>query len=223
MHGKFGLLSPGKANSHSTVLPIFFSFFLPCVECFCVSVPPAVGPTLLQHMDMGSSTCTQIWVCAMHMKGGQAQTCLHKSCLGGTEKLFFTMPRQGIEPRVFGFEFWLSNHWPASPVKSVVITSPCQHYFIKSNLHDVARSNPLKSVCSRLNGGGHCFYTCIQVNVGKQIAHAKSYPVLGEPSSVNWNNFTFCMQPLFSHFGYTDKLSQRRAESSDSFENGTCW
>ena len=32
MHGKFGLNSPGKANSHSTALPNFFS--PPCVQCF---------------------------------------------------------------------------------------------------------------------------------------------------------------------------------------------
>ena len=45
------------------------------------------------------------------LRGGQAQTSLHKSWFGGTEKLFLTLPRHGIEPRVFGFEFRLSNHW----------------------------------------------------------------------------------------------------------------
>ena len=34
----------------------------------------------------------------------------------GQKKLFVTLPRQGIEPRVFGFEFRLSNHWARSLV-----------------------------------------------------------------------------------------------------------
>ena len=39
MHGKFGLLPPGKASSHSTALPrLIFCFFLSCVQCFCVTV-----------------------------------------------------------------------------------------------------------------------------------------------------------------------------------------
>ena len=48
---------------------------------------------------------------------GQAQTSLHKSWLGGTGKLSLTLPHKGIEPRVFGFEFWRSNHCRAtSPI-----------------------------------------------------------------------------------------------------------
>ena len=34
----------------------------------------------------------------------------------GQKKLFVTLLRQGIEPRVFGFEFRVSNHWATSPV-----------------------------------------------------------------------------------------------------------
>ena len=34
---------------------------------------------LLQQMDMGSLTCAQISVHAVHMKWGQAQTSLHKT------------------------------------------------------------------------------------------------------------------------------------------------
>ena len=32
----------------------------------------------------------------------------------GQQKLLLTLPRQGIEPRVFGIEFRLSNHWASS-------------------------------------------------------------------------------------------------------------
>ena len=84
----------------------------PCVQCFRVSIPPAVRPTLLRQMDMGSLTCAQIWVRAVHTKGGQAQTSLRKSWLGGTQKNLFL---RGIELRVFGFEFQLSNHPATSP------------------------------------------------------------------------------------------------------------
>ena len=56
MHEKFGLLSPGKASSHSKALPSFSS----CVQCFHVSILPAVTPTLLlRQMDMGSLTCAE--------------------------------------------------------------------------------------------------------------------------------------------------------------------
>ena len=51
MHRKIRLVSPGKTSSHSTALPSFFSS---CVQCFCVSIPLVVRPTILQHMVMGS-------------------------------------------------------------------------------------------------------------------------------------------------------------------------
>ena len=71
--------------------------------------------TLLRQMDMGSLTSAQTWVHAVHTKGGQAQTNLHKSWLCGIQKLPLTLPCQGIEPRVFGFEFRRTNHWATSP------------------------------------------------------------------------------------------------------------
>ena len=106
MHRKFELLSPGKMSSQSAALPSFFFwlFFSPCD-----SIPPAVRPTLLQQMDMGSLTCAHILVRAIHTKGGQAQTSLHKSWLVGIEKLFFTLPCQGVKLTVFRFEFWLTT------------------------------------------------------------------------------------------------------------------
>ena len=41
-----------------------------CMQYFCVTIPPAVRPTLLRQMDMGSLTCAQNWVLAVHTKGG---------------------------------------------------------------------------------------------------------------------------------------------------------
>ena len=45
----------------------------PCVQCLRVSIPPAVRPTLLRQIRMESLTCAQVWVRAVHAKGGQAQ------------------------------------------------------------------------------------------------------------------------------------------------------
>ena len=47
-----------------------------CVQCFRVFTPPAVRPSPLRQIDMGSLTCAQTWVRALHIyiytrKGGQ--------------------------------------------------------------------------------------------------------------------------------------------------------
>ena len=57
MHGKFGLLSPGKASSHSTALPIFV--VISCVQCFRVSVIHRTGT-----WTTGYLTCVRSYVCA---------------------------------------------------------------------------------------------------------------------------------------------------------------
>ena len=112
MHGKIELLSPRKASSDSTALPSL-GFIPPCMQGFRVSIPPDVRPTLLRQMDMGSLTYTQIWVRAVHTKGGvrHKQVCILEWTLGGQEiSLSLRLPHQGIEPRVFGFEFRCTNH-----------------------------------------------------------------------------------------------------------------
>ena len=117
MHRKFELLPPGKAGSHSTALPSFFLLLFSCVQCFRVSIPPAVRPTLLRQMDMGSLTCAQICLRAVHMKGlvRHKQVCTRVDS-EGQKKLFLALPHQGIEPRVFGFELKLYSHWAKSPI-----------------------------------------------------------------------------------------------------------
>ena len=57
----------------------FSSSIFPRVQSFPVSIPPATKPPLLRQMNMGSLTCAQIRVRALHTKGGQAQTSLHRS------------------------------------------------------------------------------------------------------------------------------------------------
>ena len=70
---------------------------------------------------MESLTCAQISVRAVHTKAGEAQTNLYKTRFGGIEekKLSLTLPRQGIEPWVFGLEFRRSTHRATSPVTTV--------------------------------------------------------------------------------------------------------
>ena len=72
-------------------------------------------PTLLQQMDIGSVTCAQIsWERAVHTKGCQTQTSLHKTNRRDRKKCLTLPP--GVESRVFTLEFRLSNHWASSPV-----------------------------------------------------------------------------------------------------------
>ena len=106
MHGKFRLLSPGKVSSHSTALPSF-CFFLSAV-CVFFYIAEAVRPTLLRQTDVyGIFNVRTNWVlAAVRMKGGQAQTSLHKKSLRRTEKTVL-LPHQGIKTRVFRFEFQL--------------------------------------------------------------------------------------------------------------------
>ena len=53
MHGKFGMLYPGKTSSHSAALPI--SFFS-CVQCFRISILPTTTTTrnLFQKTHVGT-------------------------------------------------------------------------------------------------------------------------------------------------------------------------
>ena len=60
-------------------------------------------------------------------EGGQAQTSLHKSWVEGIKNLFFNLPRQGIEPRVFGFEsdaLTTELHPPSTSTSTGTILAP---------------------------------------------------------------------------------------------------
>ena len=61
----------------ATILWHYPAFFPPCVPCFHVSIPPAEAYSFTTDGNyilyiiyyMGSLTCTQMWVCAVHIKG----------------------------------------------------------------------------------------------------------------------------------------------------------
>ena len=105
------------------------------MQYLCVTIPPpAVRPTLVRQLDMGSLTCAQIWVLAVHRIWVLA---VHRRRGSGTNKpaqelirdggrvggrgtekhLFLTLPHRRIDARVFGFEFRPSNHWATTSVK----------------------------------------------------------------------------------------------------------
>ena len=85
---------------------------LTCFNLVCavfrVTMPPAVRPPLLGQMNIVSLTCKDCWVRVVHRKAGvqvQRYKQVYKRVDSeGQNKLSLTLPRQGIEPRVFGFE-----------------------------------------------------------------------------------------------------------------------
>ena len=102
-----------SCDPDETRTPVMYGMRTKCPTPYLLSHPvvsmsPAARRTLLREMDIGSLTCVHIWMHAVHTTLGQAQTSLHKSWLGGKEKLCLTLPRQGIKPRIFG-RIWYSD------------------------------------------------------------------------------------------------------------------
>ena len=54
--------------------------------------------SMLYQLSHPVTVIFKFWVDAVHTNGGQAQTSLHYSWFGGTEKLSFILPSQGIRP-----------------------------------------------------------------------------------------------------------------------------
>ena len=111
---KYGLLFPlGKVSSRSTALRNFFLLLPPpCVQCFRVCIPSAC-----EVYSCTADGCRifnvriNLGACRTHEGGsGTNKSAQHKGSLGGTETLTVAPPLQGIELRVFGFDFRLSNH-----------------------------------------------------------------------------------------------------------------
>ena len=101
MHGKFGLLSP--RGKRAAIVLRYPALFFPCVQCFCVSKPPAVRPTFFLTTDGYGIFNVRTNLGACHTHEGRSDT--NKSAQELTEKLFLMLPHQGIDPRVFVFEF----------------------------------------------------------------------------------------------------------------------
>ena len=68
-----------------------------------MTIPPAVGPTLLRQMDVGSLACAQIVsACRTHEHEGGGGSGTNKSAqgltLGGVGKLPLTLPARESNP-----------------------------------------------------------------------------------------------------------------------------
>ena len=99
MRGKFGLLSPEKASSHSTALTSSLSPPPPpTLPVYSIFVLP-YRRTLLRQMHMGSLTCALIWVCAVYTKGGarHKQVCTRVDS-GGHKNCLWPCPARGSNP-----------------------------------------------------------------------------------------------------------------------------
>ena len=46
-----------RESEHAAIVRRYPAFVFPCVQCFCVSIPPAVWPTLLVLEDPMSICC----------------------------------------------------------------------------------------------------------------------------------------------------------------------
>ena len=122
MHGNSGHFPWGKRGAAIDDYGATQLFVFPCEQCFRVCTLLAVRPTLLWQMDMGSLMCTNIWTHAAHPKGVRRKQVCTQVDSEGQKKPSLPLPHQGIKPRVFGFEFGLSNHWAASHVTPSPIT-----------------------------------------------------------------------------------------------------
>ena len=121
MHGKFRLLSPGKANSHSTALP--------SMQCFHVSIPPAVGANYPFATDGYGIFNVRTNLGAQHTHEGGSGTI--KSAQEFTwrdrETVFHPTPPGD---RTQGLWIWIPTLWPLSYV-------PCN-----------IKAHGLKALCS---------------------------------------------------------------------------
>ena len=67
---------------------------------------------------------THLGACHMHEWGSGTRKPAQELIYEGTERLSLTLPRHGIEPRVFGFEFRLSK-----PLSYVPLSQRDDHCF----------------------------------------------------------------------------------------------
>ena len=100
MHGKLGLLSPGKARMHFFLCAVFSYFRTTGCEAYFFFTTDGYGIF---------NVITNLGVCRTH-KWGYCTNTSAQELTRRDRKLFLTLPGQGIEPGVLGFEFRLSNH-----------------------------------------------------------------------------------------------------------------
>ena len=115
MHGAFGIRSPGKASSRSTALPRFF-FFLSAL--FSYSYTTGCQAYCFTTDGYGSLNLAHKFGCVPYTRRGvrHKRVCTSVDSEGQKNCPPPCPPKHGIEPRVFGFQFRLSDQLATSPV-----------------------------------------------------------------------------------------------------------
>ena len=90
------------------------------MQCFCVTIPLAVTPTISRQMDTGSLTCTQIWVrvCRTHEGGSGTNKSAQELTRTGQKK---TAPHPAPPwDRTQSFRIWIPTHKPLSYIHRLI-------------------------------------------------------------------------------------------------------
>ena len=88
-------------------------------------MPPAVRPTLLTTDGYGIfNVRTNLAACRTH-EGGSSANKSAQELTRREKNPTLTLTHQGIESRVFGLEFRLTNHWATFPVSDNLSTAGC--------------------------------------------------------------------------------------------------
>ena len=106
-----GRFPQGKPAAIESRYPTLINYYVYAVF-LCVTIPPAVTPTLSRQMDMGSLTCAHT-CCVPYTRSGIGHKQVLAQELTRRDRKNVSdhaQPSQGIEPRVFGFELRCSNH-----------------------------------------------------------------------------------------------------------------
>ena len=112
--GNLGCFPWGKQAPIARRYPAFV--FLSCMQCFRVSIPLTVRPTLLRQMDMGSLTWAQIWVLAAHTKGGSSTNKSAQELTRRDRKTAHHLAPPGDRTQGLRIDFWRTNRSAMSPI-----------------------------------------------------------------------------------------------------------
>ena len=127
------------------VATIIILIILLLLSIICVSMPPAVWPSLAERWT-GTFNMRNNFSTSVYIKARQVPMSLHKHRFGRTEKWSFTLFQEGFEPTVTAFSFtgwtvqcachWLTEIKPPPPPAPHTHT----HVYIKVVSSDLRRS-----------------------------------------------------------------------------------
>ena len=121
-----GCFSWGKSAAIVQRYPVFF----PICSVF---IPPAVSLTLTTNEYRIFNMHTHLGAC-IHSEGRSGTNKSAQALTRRDRKLFLTLPRQGIEPSAFGYEFRLIELCPPPHVLMLLMCSQNVFAFFLQNL-----------------------------------------------------------------------------------------